>query len=136
MKTDESINVLSNDGPPRQRLWSGLVVSAATGTVVAAALFFGEIGFRPDIAEAVHSIQFSFKSVVTIFVSRYGRRCLVEAFTPNEDFRSSSPLLVTPILLACDVHWQKSMFRKSRHQSGFSRVPRSAMRMVPQSITY
>jgi hypothetical protein len=92
------------------------------GTVVAAALLFGEIGFRPDIAEAVHSIQFLFKSVVTIFVSRHGRPGLVEAFTPNEDFRSSSPLLVTPILLACDVDCRKVRFGKAAIRAGFSRV--------------
>ena len=66
MKTEQLIELLSNDRLLRRRLGSALVVAAAAGTFLAATLFFTEIGFRPDIAEAVHSIRFLFKFVVTI----------------------------------------------------------------------
>jgi len=102
-KTDELISILSNDGLPRQRLWPGFALRTAAGTLVAATLFFTDIGFRPDIAEAVHSIRFLFKFVVTIALAAAAVLVAFKLSRPDEDFRSSRALLVSPILLACAV---------------------------------
>lgn len=103
MKTDELISILSNDGPPRQRLWPTLALGAVLGTLVAATLFFAAIGFRLDIAQAVQTIRFLFKPVVTISLAATAVLVSVKLSRPDEDFRSSSALLVAPILLACAV---------------------------------
>jgi hypothetical protein len=103
VKTDELISILSNDGLSRQRLWPNLAFGAVVGTLVAATLFFAAIGFRPDIAQAVQTIRFLFKFVVTISLAATAVLVTFKLSRPDEDFRSSSALLVAPILLVCAV---------------------------------
>jgi hypothetical protein len=66
-------------------------------------LFFTWIGFRPDITQAVHSIRFLFKFVVTISLAVTAAIVTLKLSRPDYDLRSSSVLLVAPILLACAV---------------------------------
>jgi hypothetical protein len=103
VKTDDLISILSNDGLPRQRLWPNLALGAVVGTLVAATLFFAAVGFRPDIAQAAQTIRFLFKFVVTISLAATAVLVSFKLSRPDEDFRSSSALLVAPILLACAV---------------------------------
>lgn len=103
MKTDELISILSNDGLSRQRLWPNLALGAVVGTLVTATLFFAAIGFRPDIAQAVQTVRFLFKFVVTISLAATAVLVTFKLSRPDEDFRSSSALLVAPILLVCAV---------------------------------
>lgn len=103
MKTDELIIILSKDGIPRERLWPNLALGAALGTLVAATLFFAVVGFRPDIAQAVQTIRFLFKFVVTISLAATAVPVSFRLSRPDEDFRSSFALFVAPILLACAV---------------------------------
>ncbi len=118
MKTDELINLLANDRLPRRRLWSSLVVGAMVGTIVAATLFFAEIGFRPDIAEAVHSIRFLFKFVVTISLATTAIVVTLKLARPDDNLRSkSSALLVAPILLACAVGIELSILPSGQWMS-------------------
>jgi hypothetical protein len=97
------IIILSKDGLCRERLWPNLALGAAVGTLVAATLFFAAIGFRPDIDQAVQTIRFLFKFVVTISLAASAVLVSLKLSRPEEDFRSSSALLVAPILLACAV---------------------------------
>jgi hypothetical protein len=117
VKTDELIILLSNDGLPRWRLWSSFVVGAAAGTSAAATLFFAEIGFRPDIAEAVHSIRFLFKFVVTISLAATAVIATLKLSRPDDDLSSSSVLLVAPILLACAVGVELSVLPSEQWMS-------------------
>ena len=117
MKTDELITLLSNDGPPRRSLLPTLVVGAALGTVVAATLFFAEIGFRPDIAQAVQSIRFLFKFFVTISLAVTAVLVTFKLSRPDENVRSSSALLVAPILLACAVGIELSVLPSGQWMS-------------------
>ena len=103
MKTDELITILSNDSLSRERLWPNLALGAVVGTLVAATLFFAAIGFRPDIDQAVQTIRFLFKFVVTISLAATAVLVSFKLSRPDGDFRSSSALLVAPILLACAV---------------------------------
>jgi hypothetical protein len=64
VKTDALIELLVQDAPP-VRLRSLVAAAVAGGVIVAAIFFFAEIGFRPDIAEAVQSDRFLFKFIVT-----------------------------------------------------------------------
>jgi hypothetical protein len=117
VKTDELIILLSNDGLPRWRLRSSFVVGAAVGTVAAATLFFAEIGFRPDIAEAVHSIRFLFKFVVTISLAATAFIATLKLSRPDDDLSSSSVMLVAPILLACAVGVELSVLPSEQWMS-------------------
>jgi hypothetical protein len=103
VKTDELIIILSNDSHPRERLWSNLALGAVVGTLVAATLFFAAIGFRPDIAQAAQTIRFLFKFAVTISLAATAVQVSFKLSRPDGDFRSSSALLVAPVLLACAV---------------------------------
>jgi hypothetical protein len=118
VKTDELITLLANDRLPRWRLWSGLVVGVLVGTIVAATLFFAKIGFRPDIAEAVHSSRFLFKFVVTISLATTAIVVTLRLARPDDNLRSkSSPLLVAPILLACGVGIELSILPSGQWMS-------------------
>jgi hypothetical protein len=103
VKTDELIIILSNDGRPRERLRSNLALGAVVGTLVAATLFFAAIGFRPDIAQAAQTIRFLFKFAVTISLAATAVQVSFKLSRPDGDFRSSSALLIAPVLLACAV---------------------------------
>jgi hypothetical protein len=103
VKTDELIDVLSNDCFAPRPLWSGLAMGAAVGILVAATLFFSEVGFRPDIAEAIHSVQFLFKFVVTISLAATAVLVVLKLSRPDDDLRSSRALILAPLLLACAV---------------------------------
>jgi hypothetical protein len=102
VKTEQLIELLSNDRLLRRRLGSVLVVAAAAGTLLAATLFFTEIGFRPDIAEAVHSIRFLFKFVVTISLAAAAIVVTMKIARPDGNLSSKAAvLLLAPALLAC-----------------------------------
>jgi hypothetical protein len=78
-------------------------VGAAVGIFSAATLFFTEIGFRPDIADAVQSIRFLFKFVVTISLAATAINATF-GFARPDSFRFRGDfLLVAPVLLACAV---------------------------------
>jgi hypothetical protein len=132
VKTDELIIILSNDGPPRQRLWRNLALGAVVGTLVAATLFFAAIGFRPDIAQAVQTIRFLFKFVVTISLAATAVLVSVKLSRPDEDFRSSSALLVAPILLACAVGIELSVVPSGQWMSKLvGHNARSCLTLIP-----
>ncbi|MFX8860377.1 NrsF family protein, partial [Acinetobacter baumannii] len=60
------VDVLSHDFQKTRPLGSTLKIAALVAIVIAAGLFFAEIGFRPDITEAVGTVRFLFKFVVTL----------------------------------------------------------------------
>lgn len=66
MKTDDLIALLATDSTPPWRLRALMALAVAAGVLLAAALFFAAIGFRADIAQAVESVRFLFKFVVTL----------------------------------------------------------------------
>lgn len=66
MKTDQLIEALAKDSNPQRAFSRVLVVAAVSGAVVAGATFFVLMGFRPDIGEAVESLRFLFKLVITL----------------------------------------------------------------------
>ena len=65
MKTDDLIEVLVKDLVP-WRFRSAVAAAVAGGVIIAAVLFFAEVGPRPDISGVVNSGRFLFKFVVTI----------------------------------------------------------------------
>lgn len=102
MKTDDFISLLAQDASPPWRLRSVLTIAAAGGILIAAILFFGAIGFRPDIAEAVGSGRFLFKFVVTIALAITAFSTVLSLGRPGGDVaRKAFGLMIAPILLVC-----------------------------------
>lgn len=101
MKTDDLIDLLAADPSPPRRFRPVVAMAVAGGILVAAALFFAGIGFRPDIAEAVKSGRFLFKFVVTISLAATAIAAVIHLGRPEADLtRSGLLLLLAPLLLA------------------------------------
>lgn len=67
MRTEDLIAVLGYDlAESRKPLQRAFVVALAVGSALSAAAFFLWIGFRPDVAQAIETIRFPFKFVVTL----------------------------------------------------------------------
>jgi hypothetical protein len=96
VKTDELIDLLSSDHLFPRPIWSSLAMGTAVGTLAAATLFFSEIGFRPDIAEAVHNARFLFKFVVTMSLAATAVLVTLKSSRPDDDLRSSRALILAP----------------------------------------
>ena len=113
MRTDQLIDLLSNDRLSRWRLRTTLAVGAAIGIFSAATLFFTEIGFRPDIADAVQSIRFLFKFVVTISLAATAINATFGFARPDSLRFRGDFLLVAPVLLACAVAVELATVRRA-----------------------
>lgn len=102
MKTEELIELLAQDPSPRLRLRSTIAGAVGGGTLVAATIFFAKIGIRPDISEAVQSIRFLFKFVVTLSLAITAISAILGLSRPDVHFGAKGRiLLVAPALLAC-----------------------------------
>jgi hypothetical protein len=102
VNTEQLIELLSNDRLLRRRLGTTFLVAAAAGIFLAGVLFFTEIGVRADIAEAVHSIRFQFKFVVTMSLAAAAIVAMMKIARPDGNLRSKGgALLLAPALLAC-----------------------------------
>ena len=66
MKTDDLIDLLAKDLRPGWPFARIVSAAALCGVLVTAAVFFLGIGFRSDISQALESVRFLFKFVVTI----------------------------------------------------------------------
>ncbi len=67
MRTDELIAALAADAPHRQpSLSTAWWAAAAVAATLAAGVFFGLLGLRPDIAAAAETPRFLWKFVITL----------------------------------------------------------------------
>jgi len=67
MKTDELIAALAADTEAKSRpIASTVWIAAGGGAVVAALIFYYDIGFRPDLSAAIETPRFLFKYVLTL----------------------------------------------------------------------
>jgi len=64
--TDDLIKALAEDLTVRWPLNRVLGIATVVGALVAGALFVLGLGFRPDFSQAVQTVRFSFKFVVTV----------------------------------------------------------------------
>jgi hypothetical protein len=104
VKTDELIDLLAKDSPPPWRFRSILAGAVAGGIVIAAILFFTEIGARPDISEALGSSRFLFKFVVTVVLASTAIGAVLALGRPDGRFAPSGLMMaIAPALLAAAV---------------------------------
>lgn len=102
MKTEDLIDLLVTDPPPRWRLRSVLAISVVGAVLAAAAVFFATVGVRPDLAEATESGRFLFKFVVTIALAIAAVAAALEVARPDGRLAHRGlALAVAPALAAC-----------------------------------
>jgi hypothetical protein len=103
VKTDDLIELLTKDPPP-WRFQSLLAGAVAGGIIIAAILFFAEIGFRPDIFEAAKSTRFVFKFIVTVSLAVAAIWVTLSVGRPDGSLAHRAlALSIAPALLACAV---------------------------------
>jgi hypothetical protein len=100
VKTDALIELMVKDFTP-WRFRSILAVAVAGGILVAAIVFFAEIGLRSDISEAVRSTRFLFKFVVTVSLAVTAIWVTLSVGRPGGSLaRRGLALAIAPALLA------------------------------------
>jgi len=105
VRTEELINALVSDEPSTRKRF-GLVMgfAVALGAMVAGSLFFLAIGFRPDIDQALKSVPFLFKFVVTLSLAVAAIGLCSRLARPGAPAREWGYALAAPaILLALAV---------------------------------
>jgi len=100
MKTDQFVALLAGDAAPPKAMPSVVILAGAGGAAIAAALFFAAIGCRPDIAEAIGSIRFLFKFVITLSLAATAIGVAIRLARPDgPTARKALPLILAPVLL-------------------------------------
>ena len=101
MKTDNLIELLVKD-LVRWRFRSAVAGAVAGGVIIAAVLFFAEVGLRPDISGVVKSGHFLFKFVVTISLAVTAIWVTLSIGRPGGSLSQRGlALSIAPALLAC-----------------------------------
>ena len=101
MKTDNLIELLVKDLVP-WRFRSAVAGAVAGGVIIAAVLFFAEVGLRPDISAVVKSGHFLFKFVVTISLAVTAIWVTLSIGRPGGSLSQRGlALSIAPALLAC-----------------------------------
>lgn len=100
MKTEDLINLIAQDTRrpinPSYTLASAVVV----GALVSGAAFFLTLGFRHDISQAIETVRFCFKFVVTLSLFAAAVTLVNPVIRPGMDLgRRRWLLLVAPLLL-------------------------------------
>jgi hypothetical protein len=105
MRTDNLITALVADlAISSMRLQRTFALALATGSVLTATAFFRWIGFRPDIAQALETVRFPFKFVVTLSLAATAAGVLVRLARPGISLGIWRPAwLAPPLLLAVAV---------------------------------
>ncbi|MBN9047168.1 MAG: DUF1109 family protein [Rhizobiales bacterium] len=102
MKTDDLIGLLAADSSSPWRLRKVLAVAIACGVLIAATMFFVGIGFRPDIDQAMSSIRFLFKFVITIALAITATSAVFIAARPDVRLGwRGTALAIAPVLIVC-----------------------------------
>jgi hypothetical protein len=104
VKTDDFIRSLAIDSTPPWRFRWLMMIGVAASVAVAAALFFAFIGFRADIAQAMESVRFLFKFVVTIALAATAIRAVIGLGRPGDRVVSRIMALgLVPLLVLASV---------------------------------
>ncbi|MGC4026651.1 MAG: NrsF family protein [Mesorhizobium sp.] len=100
MKTDDLITALQADSAARATQLATVWKIAFVAALVAAALvFFAMLGPRPDMAEAMGTMRFPFKFVVTIALAASAAPILFLLAQPGQRW-SAVALLAAPVIVA------------------------------------
>lgn len=104
MKTDELINMLSQDSDVRFRFGTIMVSALVAAVLLAGLLFFAAMGARPDFYEALESVRFLFKFVITLALFLAAANLMSRMARPGVPILfSRAVVLAVPMLLAFAV---------------------------------
>lgn len=104
MRTDELIAALAADAPHRQpSLSTAWWAAAAVAATLAAGVFFGLLGLRPDIAAAAETPRFLWKFVITLALAGSAFALAGELSRPGARPLAVAWLVAAPALLAASV---------------------------------
>jgi hypothetical protein len=100
MKTDDLIRTLSVDNTWRQRsVGTVLAVALLAAAPVSIAMFFSELGIRPDVAVAVHNPFFDLKFMITIALALSGMIISLHLSRPEVSIGWTGCWLALPVAL-------------------------------------
>jgi len=97
MMTSNLIRTLTLDRQISHKPSVYLTVAVVVGVVVAAALFFSEVGFRADIDAAIHTTRFLFKFAVLVPLAVLSTLAMFQASTPLESAKGWLGVLLLPV---------------------------------------
>ncbi len=102
--TDDLIAALAEDLTVRWPLNRVLGIAMLVGALIAGTLFILSLGFRPDFPQAVQTVRFSFKFVVTVTLAITAMGLLLRMARPAAPLGPwSRALAAAPVLLGLAV---------------------------------
>lgn len=127
VKTDELINMLSEDSAVRFRLDHALTLAIVVAILLAGAMFFTLMGLRPDIEAALTSLRFVFKLAVATVLFLLAANLMVRIGRPGARVLPwKLALLLVPVLVAVSVlaelvvlpvgDWKAQMIGHNAHE--------------------
>ena len=104
MKTDDLITALAQDAPVRWPLGRAVAAAMVGGAVVAGVIFFAGIGVRPDVMQAVETVRYLFKFIVTLALAVTATGLILHLARPGVPLGAWRwALLAAPVLLIVSV---------------------------------
>lgn len=101
MKTEFLISALAQDNAPGRSFRQTIAIAFLAGCCVAAAVFVIGMGPRPDFSEAMHTVRFPFKFVVTILLAATASAFVIRYSRPGAKLGwIGRALVIPPLLLA------------------------------------
>ncbi|MBX4994818.1 hypothetical protein ABID08_006281 [Rhizobium binae] len=100
MKTEDLITLIAQDTRRPVNLTSVLSAAVVSGALVSGLAFFLTLGFRHDIAQAIETVRFDFKFVITLSLFAAALSLAGPVIRPGSDIgRRRWLLLIAPVLL-------------------------------------
>jgi hypothetical protein len=99
VKTDDLIDLLTQDAPIRVRLGRILAGGALVGGLFSVVILAVAIGIRPHIWEALHSTRVAFKITVTILIFVFTYRLVAQIGKPGIKLKPYLLMLLIPLCL-------------------------------------
>ncbi|HEY0121258.1 MAG TPA: DUF1109 domain-containing protein [Rhizobium sp.] len=124
MKTDELINLLSEDAPVRMRLGRTMALALLIGAAISIALMVSTIGIRHNMQTAFETARVSFKICETLLLAILASRLVFQIGRPGVSMKARGLALLVPAALLVvallaelfvvpEQNWQVSMVGKN-----------------------
>jgi hypothetical protein len=99
VKTNELINLLTEDAPVRGRLGRVLAIALTAGVAVSAAILLSTLGIRHDIGNAIETVRVLFKLGLTLALAILASIVVFRIGRPGVSLRSGALALLIPLFL-------------------------------------
>jgi len=99
VRTEDLINTLAVDRTVDAAPGRTLALALVAGTIIGAIVFAEMLGVRDDVGEAMRTVRFPFKFVVTIALAIAGLSLVSSLERPGANARAAARLLIIPAML-------------------------------------